>query len=74
MASPIPLRVATGPAVPSSKRVPVDISGLPTVSTKAQIVALTPIATADATDAATTQALANELKAKYNALLAALKA
>lgn len=31
------------------------------------------IATADATDAATTQAMANELKAKMNELLATLK-
>lgn len=38
------------------------------------ITALTPIATADATDPATTMALANECKAKINAIIAALKA
>lgn len=45
-----------------------------TVKTKPQIVALTTEATANATDLATAQALANSLKTKYNALLAALKA
>jgi len=44
------------------------------VKTKPQIVALTAEATANATDLATAQALANSLKTKYNALLAALKA
>lgn len=42
--------------------------------TKTQINALTAISTADAIDAATTQALANEAKAKVNAIIAALKA
>ena len=44
------------------------------VKTKPAIVALTAESTANATDLATAQALANSLKAKYNALLAALKA
>lgn len=38
------------------------------------VVALTPIATADATDPATTMALANINKAKINAVIAALQA
>lgn len=37
------------------------------------VAALTPIATADATDPATTMALANINKAKINAIIAALK-
>lgn len=41
---------------------------------KSQIAALTAIATADATDPATTMALANECKAKINAIIAALQA
>lgn len=44
------------------------------VAGKAQIAALTPVATADATDPATTMALANINKAKINAIIAALKA
>jgi len=44
------------------------------VASKAQVSALTAIATADATDPATTMALANECKAKINAIIAALKA
>ena len=44
------------------------------VASKAQIAALTTIATADATDPATTMALANINKAKINAIIAALKA
>lgn len=40
----------------------------------AAITALTAIATADATDPATTMALANINKAKINAIIAALKA
>lgn len=48
--------------------------GATAVSTKAQIVALTTIATADATDEATAIALVNECKAKINAIIAALKA
>lgn len=37
------------------------------------VVALTPIATADATDLATALVLANATKAKVNAIIAALK-
>lgn len=37
------------------------------------IIALTPIATADATDLATVLVLANATKAKVNAIIAALK-
>lgn len=44
------------------------------VPTKTQVAALTAIATADATDPATTMALANINKAKINAIIAALKA
>lgn len=44
------------------------------VKTKAQVVALTPTAVANATDLATAQALANDLKVKVNAIIAALKA
>jgi hypothetical protein len=44
------------------------------IATKTEIAALTAIATADAVDPATTQALANECKAKINAIIAALKA
>lgn len=43
-------------------------------ASKAQIVALTPIATADATDLATALVLANATKAKVNQIIAALKA
>ena len=43
-------------------------------SAKPEIVAITPIATADATDLPTAIALANASKAKFNALLAAIKA
>lgn len=48
--------------------------GATAVATKAQVAALTAIATADATDLTTTTALANECKAKINAIIAALKA
>ena len=44
------------------------------VAAKAQIAALTTIATADAIDPATTMAMANICKAKINAIIAALKA
>lgn len=44
------------------------------VKTKPAIVALTAEATANATDLATAQALANALKVKVNAIIAALKA
>lgn len=44
------------------------------VPTKAQVAALTTVTTANATDPATTMALVNELKAKVNAIITALKA
>lgn len=44
------------------------------VSDKAQIVALTNVTTADATDEASAITLANALKVKVNAIIAALKA
>lgn len=44
------------------------------MATKAAIAALTTIATADATDPATTMALSNINKAKINQIIAALKA
>ncbi|CDP50699.1 hypothetical protein [Devosia sp. DBB001] len=44
------------------------------IAAKTQVAALTAIATVDATDPATTMALANECKAKINAVIAALKA
>lgn len=44
------------------------------VGTKAEIAALTAIATADATDEASAVTLANATKAKVNAIIAALKA
>lgn len=44
------------------------------IKTKTEVAALTAIATADATDPATTMALANINKAKINAIIAALKA
>ena len=44
------------------------------VAAKTEVAALTAIATADATDPATTQALVNECKAKINSIIAALKA
>ncbi len=44
------------------------------VAAKSQIAALTTVTTADATDLATAEALANALKTKVNAIIAALKA
>jgi len=44
------------------------------VAEKAEIAALTSVSTADGSDPATTQALANALKVKVNAIIAALKA
>lgn len=41
---------------------------------KTEVAALTPTAVANATDLATAQALANDLKTKVNAIIAALKA
>ena len=57
---------------PLAKEVASQMSGA--VAGKAQVVALSAIATADATDPATTMALVNECKAKINAIIAALKA
>lgn len=52
-----------------------EVNGVPLdIADKPQIAALTAIATADASDPTTTQALANECKAKINAIIAALKA
>lgn len=52
------------------------INGLSGIATKnkSQIAALTPTAVANASDLATAQALANDLKVKVNAIIAALKA
>lgn len=51
------------------------IAGLKTVGkNKPQVAALTPTAVANASDLATAQALANDLKVKVNAIIAALKA
>lgn len=50
------------------------LAGGGAVKEKTAVVALTAIATADATDPATTMALANINKAKINAIIAALKA
>jgi hypothetical protein len=44
------------------------------VPTKTEVAALTAVATADGSDPATTQALANALKVKVNEIIAALKA
>lgn len=44
------------------------------IADKPEIAALTAVATADASDLATAQALANALKTKVNAIIAALKA
>lgn len=44
------------------------------IATKPAIAALTPSSVANGSDAATTQALANDLKTKVNAIIAALKA
>lgn len=44
------------------------------VAAKSQIAALTAVTTADATDLASAEALANANKAKINAIIAALKA
>lgn len=57
---------------PLAKEVATQIDGA--MAAKTQVAALTAIATADASDPATTQALANECKAKINAIIAALKA
>lgn len=75
---PVPL-VYTGSTPQADQTFPgaplkVTISGLPGVSAKPQIAALTNITTADATDLPTAIALANATKAKVNAIIAALKA
>lgn len=57
---------------PLAKEVAKQIDGA--VAAKSQVAALTPIATADATDLATVLVLANATKAKVNAIIAALKA
>jgi len=44
------------------------------VAAKSQVAALTTVTTADATDLASAEALANANKAKINAIIAALKA
>lgn len=65
---PQPVTIYDLPAVPTTAQVRT------AVSTKPQIVALTNVTTADATDLPTAQALANANKAKINAIIAALKA
>jgi hypothetical protein len=50
------------------------ITGVGTMAQRNAIAAVADISTADATDPATTMALVNELKAKINALLAAMRA
>lgn len=57
---------------PLAKEVAAQIDGA--VAAKAAIAALTPIATADATDLATVLVLANATKAKVNQIITALKA
>lgn len=57
---------------PLAKEVAAQIDGA--VAAKAAIAALTPVATADATDLATVIALANANKAKINQIITALKA
>ena len=50
------------------------LDGTSTAASIAAIAALTTVTTPDGTDAATTQTLANALKVKVNAIIAALKA
>lgn len=50
------------------------ITGIGTMAQRNAIAAVADIATADAIDPATTMALVNELKAKLNALFAAMRA
>lgn len=68
---PVVLTVGTNPNPTLAPEPLVVVGGLPT---KTEVAGLTPISTADATDPASTQALANEIKAKVNAIIAALKA
>jgi len=49
------------------------ITGVGTMAQRNAIAAVADVATADATDPATTMALVNELKAKINQLLAAMR-
>ena len=57
---------------PLAQEVAAQISG--ELASKTAVAALTPIATADATDLATVLVLANATKAKVNQIIAALKA
>lgn len=57
---------------PLAKEVATQIDGA--VAAKTAIAALTPVATADATDATSVITLANANKAAINAIIAALKA
>ncbi len=50
------------------------VIGNAALTSKPEIAALTAIATADGSDADTTQTLANAIKAKVNLIIAALKA
>ena len=50
------------------------LDGTASAASVAAVTALTPVATADGSDPATTQALANALKVKINQIIAALKA
>ena len=50
------------------------LGGVTSDASKAAIAALTPVATANATDLPTAQALANANKVAINAIIAALKA
>lgn len=70
--SPVPFVVKSNGAAGSAPKGAVPIALYGTLA-NAAVVALTPIATPDATDPATTQALANANKAKINAIIAALK-
>lgn len=62
------LGMATELAKETAKQIDASIGG------KAQIAALTPVSTANATDLPTAQALANANKVAINAIIAALKA
>lgn len=73
MPDPRPVVITTG-TNPNPTLAPeplIVVGGLPT---KTQVAGVTAIGTADATDLATAIALANATKAKFNQLLAALKA
>ncbi len=70
---PRPVVITTG-TNPNPSRAPeplIAVGGLPT---KTEVSGVSAIGTADATDLATAIALANATKAKFNQLLAALKA